>query len=101
LKRKKPSWQVKDQDRKPPEKWRVEYDQNGKVGLIEEMVPPAILPSAPVRPSTRSRFKMRLTEEVLVGGHPCPAGCRVICFADEAANLIGSGKIEQEERNAF
>lgn len=102
LKRKPPSWKIHgDDEPKAIDRWRVEYDAAGKICLCEEVVPPAILPSAPVQASTRSRFTMRLREECFVGGHACEPGCKVICFGPSAADLFPRASIEEEERNSF
>lgn len=101
LKRPKPSWKISGQDKKPPEKWRIERDSKGKISVMEETQPPAIQSGGPHRPSARSKFTIRLWESCLVGGYAAEAGTQVICYGPTAGCLSGRGKILHEERRAF
>ncbi len=101
LKRKAPSWKISGHDKKPPERWRSEFDSSGRLVLLEEVVPPSLPPDGPIRPHARSRFEIILGEGCMVAGHAAEAGTKVICFAPTAGLLAGRGKVIAEEMNAF
>ncbi len=97
-----PAWKTTGGDRKPGERWEVVTE--GEILVFRELIPPVLSSGGFHRESAkRSRFILETNEECVVASQHAPAGSRVECYHQAAADLLASGRarVIEEQRNAF
>lgn len=100
FKKGKPSWKVTDAKAPKQKAWEVSNDSKG-ITTFTELNPPMLSPITESNKHARSRFKLEITDECLVAGHPASIGDIVECYSISAGLLRERTRILEEEMNAF